>query len=142
MDGLYAFWREVHYRNLMVQTVQCAFTVQPVPSNFHKITYSENYIAVSNKTKIWHVQFIYQCILTQQLFPLLIAIITATLGVTGKSLSEAVNDRKYVFHFRPKPKPKLEKHLALGRIPKPKVQIYVKIGGILLKFIVSNDLSN
>ena len=45
-----------------------------------------------------------------------------------------------VFHFRPKPK--LEKHLALGRIPKPKVQIYVKIGGILLKFIVSNDLSN
>ena len=47
-----------------------------------------------------------------------------------------VNDRKYVFHFRPKPK--LEKHLALGRIPKPKpkVQIYVKIGGILLKFIV------
>ena len=53
-----------------------------------------------------------------------------------------VNDRKYVFHFGPKPK--LEKHLALGRIPKPKpkVQIYVKIGGILLKFIVSNDLSN
>ena len=52
----------------------------------------------------------------------------------------AVNDRKYVFHFRPKP----EKHLALGRIPKPKpkVQIYVKIGGILLKFNVSNDLSN
>ena len=45
---------------------------------------------------------------------------------------EPVNDRKYVFHFRPKPKPKLEKHLALGRIPKPKpkVQIYVKIGGI------------
>ena len=54
----------------------------------------------------------------------------------------AVNDRKYVFHFRLKPKPKLEKHLALGRIPKPKVQIYVKIGGILLQFIVSNDLSN
>ena len=56
----------------------------------------------------------------------------------------AVNDRKYVFHFRPKPKPKPEKHLALGRIPKPKpkVQIYVKIGGILLKFNVSNDLSN
>ena len=55
-----------------------------------------------------------------------------------------VNDRKYVFHFRPKPKPKLEKHLALGRIPKPKpkVQIYIKIGGILLKFNVSNDLSN
>ena len=39
----------------------------------------------------------------------------------------AVNDRKYVFHFRPKPK--LEKHLALGRIPKAKlkVQIYVKM---------------
>ena len=54
----------------------------------------------------------------------------------------AVNDRKYVFHFRPKPKPKPEKPLALGRIPKPKVQIYVKIGGILLKFNVSNDLSN
>ena len=54
-----------------------------------------------------------------------------------------VNDRKYVFHFRPKPKP--EKHLVLGRIPKPKpkpkVQRYVKIGGILLKFNVSNDLS-
>ena len=61
-----------------------------------------------------------------------------------KTLKLAVNDRKYVFHFRPKPKPKLEKHLALGRIPKPKpkVQIYVKIGGILLKFNVSNDLSN
>ena len=55
-----------------------------------------------------------------------------------------VNDRKYVFHFRPKPKPKLEKHLALGRIPKPKpkVQIYVKIGGMLLKFNVSNDLTH
>ena len=52
----------------------------------------------------------------------------------------SVNDRKYVFHFRPKPKP--EKHLTLSRIPKPKVQIYVKIGGILLKFNVSNDLSN
>ena len=50
-----------------------------------------------------------------------------------------VNDRKYVFHFGPKPK--LEKHLALGRIPKPKVQIYVKIGGILLKLNVSNDLT-
>ena len=48
-----------------------------------------------------------------------------------------------VFHFRPKPKPKPDKHLALGRIPKPKpkVQIYVKIGGILLKFNVSNDLA-
>ena len=45
-------------------------------------------------------------------------------------LLQPVNDRKYVFHFRPKPKPKPEKHLALGRIPKPKpkVQIYVKIG--------------
>ena len=55
----------------------------------------------------------------------------------------AVNDRKYVFHFKPKPKPKPEKHLALGGIPKPKpkVQIYVKIGGILLKFNVSNDLT-
>ena len=55
-----------------------------------------------------------------------------------------VNDRKYVFHIRPKPKPKPEKHLALGQIPKPKpkVQIYVKIGGILIKFNVSNDLSN
>ena len=50
-----------------------------------------------------------------------------------------VNDRKYVFHFRQKPKPKPDKHLALGQIPKPKVQIYVKIGGILLKFNVSND---
>ena len=61
-----------------------------------------------------------------------------------KHLVGPVNDRKYVFHFRPKPKPKPEKHLALGRIPKPKpkVQIYVKIGGILLKFNVSNDLSN
>ena len=57
---------------------------------------------------------------------------------------DAVNDRKYVFHFRPKPKPKSEKHLAFGRIPKPKpkVQIYVKKGEILLKFNVSNDLSN
>ena len=55
-----------------------------------------------------------------------------------------MNDRKYVFHFRPKLKPKPDKHLALGRIPKPKpkVQIYVKIGGILLKFNVSNDLSS
>ena len=49
-----------------------------------------------------------------------------------------MNDRKYVFHFRPKP----EKHLAVSRIPKPKVQIYVKTGGILLKFSVSNDLSS
>ena len=45
-----------------------------------------------------------------------------------------VNDRRYVFYFRPKPNIWPEKHLALGRIPKPKpnVQIYVKIGGILL----------
>ena len=59
--------------------------------------------------------------------------------VSGSTSSLTVNDRKYVFHFRPKPKP--DKHLALGRIPKPKpkVQIYVKIGGILLKFNVSND---
>ena len=44
-----------------------------------------------------------------------------------------VNDRKYVFDFRPKPNIWPEKHLALGRIPKPKpnVQIYIKIGGIL-----------
>ena len=47
----------------------------------------------------------------------------------------AVNDRKYVFHFRPKPKPKPEKHLALGQIqkPKPKVQIYVKKRGNFAK---------
>ena len=50
-----------------------------------------------------------------------------------------MNDRRYVFHFRPKPKPKLEKHLALGRIPKPKVQIYIKMGVIWLKFNVSNQ---
>jgi len=37
----------------------------------------------------------------------------------------AVNDRKYVFHFRPKPKPKVEKHLALGRIPKPKPKVQI-----------------
>ena len=45
----------------------------------------------------------------------------------------AVNDRKCVFHFRPKPNIWPEKHLALGRIPKPKpnVQIYVKIGGFI-----------
>ena len=44
---------------------------------------------------------------------------------------QPVNDRRYVFHFRPNIWP--EKHLALGRIPKPKsnVQIYVKIGGTL-----------
>ena len=44
-----------------------------------------------------------------------------------------VNDRKCVFHFRPKLNIWPEKHLALGRIPKPKpnVQIYIKIGGIL-----------
>ena len=51
---------------------------------------------------------------------------------------------KHIFHFRLKPSIWPEKHLALGRIPKPKpkVQIYVKIGGILLKFNVSTDLSN
>ena len=55
-----------------------------------------------------------------------------------------VNDRKCVFHFRPKPKPKSEKHLVFGRIPKPKpkVQIYVKKGGNFAKFQVSNDISN
>ena len=58
----------------------------------------------------------------------------------GETLRNAVNDRKYVFHCRLKPNIWPEKHLALGRIPKPKVQIYVKIGGILLKFIVFNDL--
>ena len=54
-----------------------------------------------------------------------------------------MNDRKYVFHFRPKPKPKPEKQLDLGKIPKPNpnVQVYVKLGGIQLKFNVSNDLS-
>ena len=42
----------------------------------------------------------------------------------------AVNDQKYVFHFRPKPNIWSEKHLALGRIPKPKlkVQIYKNRG--------------
>ena len=60
------------------------------------------------------------------------------------TLMTAVNDRKCVFHFRPKPNIRPEKYLALGQIPKPKpkVQIYVKIGGIVLKFNVSNDLSN
>ena len=53
-----------------------------------------------------------------------------------------VNDRKCVFHFRPKSKPKSEKHLVFGRIPKPKVQIYVKKGGNFAKFQVSNDISN
>ena len=52
-----------------------------------------------------------------------------------KYASVTVNDRKYVFHFRPKPKS--ETHLAFGRIP-----MYVKKGGILLKFNVSNDLIN
>ena len=37
-----------------------------------------------------------------------------------------VNDRKCVFHFMPKPNIWLEKHLALGRIPKPNVQKFVK----------------
>ena len=35
----------------------------------------------------------------------------------------AVNDRKSVFHFRPKPNIWPEKHLALGRIPKPKPNV-------------------
>ena len=41
---------------------------------------------------------------------------------------EAVNDRRYVFHLRPKPKS--EKHLAFGRIqkPKPRVQILADSG--------------
>ena len=53
-----------------------------------------------------------------------------------------VNDRKYVSHFRPKPKLKPEKHLALGRIPKPKpnVQKFVKMGGFCcsLTFLMSS----
>jgi hypothetical protein len=54
--------------------------------------------------------------------------------ILAPMLQSAVNDRRYVFHFRPKPNIWPEKHLALGRIPKPKpnVQIYVEIGGILL----------
>ena len=54
------------------------------------------------------------------------------LGIQTSS-SFAVNDRRYVFHFRPKLNIWPEKHLALGRIPKlkPKVQIYLKIGRIL-----------
>ena len=45
-------------------------------------------------------------------------------AIPKSDIKSAVNDRKYVFHFRPKPKPKSEKHLALGQIPKlkPKVQ--------------------
>ena len=48
----------------------------------------------------------------------------------------SVNDRKYGFHFRPKPNIWPEKYLALDRIPKPEpnVQIFVKIGGVLLQF--------
>ena len=45
------------------------------------------------------------------------------IQISSISMILTVNDRKYVFHFRPKPKPKSEKHLALGRIPKPKVKI-------------------
>ena len=54
-----------------------------------------------------------------------------------------MNDRRYVFHFRPKPNIWPEKHLALRRIQKPKlnVQIHVKIGGILPYLDVSNVLS-
>ena len=46
-------------------------------------------------------------------------------------VEKVVNDRKYVFHFRPKPNIWPEKHLALGQIPKlkPNVPIFVKIGG-------------
>ena len=42
---------------------------------------------------------------------------------------EAVNDRKFVFHLGLKPNIWSEKHLALGQIPKPKlnVQIHHKI---------------
>ena len=65
------------------------------------------------------------------------SILVKVTKFNGDFEKSSVNDRKYVFHFRPKPKP--EKHLALGRIPKPKpkVHIYVKMGGILLKFNVS-----
>ena len=38
---------------------------------------------------------------------------------------QAVNERRYVFHFRPKPNIWSEKHLALGRILKLNVQTYV-----------------
>ena len=38
-------------------------------------------------------------------------------------LLSTVNDRKSVFHFRPKPNIWPEKHLALGRIPKPKLNV-------------------
>ena len=66
MDGPYAFWRWVHYKNLMVQTVQCAFTVQHVLSNFHKITFFSK-LYQSLKYFFLYVQYI----LTQQLFHLL-----------------------------------------------------------------------
>ena len=49
-----------------------------------------------------------------------------------------MNDRRCVFHNRSKPNIWPKKDLALGRIPKPNVQIYVKIGGILLWIEVSN----
>ena len=51
-----------------------------------------------------------------------------TLTLTGL---HSVTDQKCVFHFRLKPNIWPEKHLALGRIPKPNVQIYIKIGGLL-----------
>ena len=60
---------------------------------------------------------------------------------TNQSVYITVKDRRYIFHFRPKPNIWPEKHLALGQIPKPKVQIYVKLGGILLQLNVSNVLS-
>ena len=50
------------------------------------------------------------------------------LKCVQKICPQAVNDRKYVFHFRPNPNIWPEKYLALGQIPKPKpnVQIFVK----------------
>ena len=56
-------------------------------------------------------------------------------GDTVKTLVNyiPVNDRKYVFHFRPKPK--LEKHLALGRIPKPKPKV---LSNLISKFFLYN----
>ena len=51
-------------------------------------------------------------------------VVEAIVFLVKKSLLAylvAVNDRKSVFHFRPKPNIWPEKHLALGRIPKPNV---------------------
>ena len=93
---------------------------------------------VSLAKKLWRLHKDYDLIKCWLAHTKLLILVQTVLSIL------AVNDRKYVFHFRLKPKPKLEKHLAFGRIPKPKprVQIYVKKGGILLKFNVSNDLSN